>query len=99
MPKKEPRPRLAATGEPKGKKPPKGASSDVEQRWKQYWSCRAELEAACDAVRHTQEALARATEVEREKRQAFETTKNALKELLEVESPSSQLPAVQTRVN
>ena len=90
----------AAPGEPKGKKPPKGASSEVEQRWKEYWSCREELESACDAVRRAQEQLATATEAERERRVAFEQTKSSLKDLLEVESPSAAAaPVTHARVN
>ena len=65
------------------------AKTEVERRWREYWSCRKDLEEAVDAVRAAQTSLAEAAELERTRRAVFEKTKDALKQLLEVESPTA----------
>lgn len=59
--------------------------NDVEHRWREYWQCRTALEKSVAAVRDAQQNLAEARQLERTRREVFDQTKNALKDLLEVE--------------
>lgn len=63
--------------------------SEVEQRWHEYWEARTALEEAVATVRGAQDTLEHAKELERTRREVFETTKQTLKMLLEVEPASS----------
>lgn len=67
--------------------------SEVEQRWQEYWTCRKELEEAVATVREAEASLAAARELEHERRTIFESTKDSLKRMLEVEPASSSSPA------
>ena len=70
----------------------KGAGSDVERRWAEYWQRRKELEEAVAKVREAREALARLVEMERARRGEFEQVKGSLTELLDVEPASPSRP-------
>ena len=93
--KKAPAPKAARADKAKaaGSEP----GSDVEARWNEYWQCRTALEAAVTAVREAQARLADAKAEEKERRRVFDQTKNALRDLLEVEPASSASPSASTR--
>lgn len=84
--KKAPVASASASARPK---PSSSQSSEVEQRWNEYWECRTSLESAVATVREAQERLREAREQERERRATFDRTKQALRDLLEVEPASS----------
>jgi hypothetical protein len=62
-----------------------GKRSAVEQRWTEYWTRRQELEDAVARVRVAREALEQALAAEQSLRGAFDETKRALKDLLDVD--------------
>jgi hypothetical protein len=72
-------------------------SSDVEQRWNEYWSRRRELETAIERVKLAREALDAAVEAEQSLRSAFEETKRSLKDLLDVAPADSPRSTEDTR--
>ena len=63
--------------------------TEVERRWSTYLDQRSGLEEAVEAVRVAQESLAEAREEERKVRGAFDSAKEALEQLLEVEPAAS----------
>lgn len=78
---------------PRGRAPAaRGEESEVETRWREYWECRTALESAVQAVRDAQAQLTEARNEERQRREVFDRTKNALRDLLEVEPASSASP-------
>ncbi len=83
--------RTPATKTARGRKAsrPAAEETDVERRWREYWECRTALEASVAAVRAAQTSLSEAREDERERREVFDRTKSALRDLLEVEPASS----------
>ena len=94
--KKAPAAKAARSGKASAPAPTE-PGSDVEARWNEYWQCRTALEAAVTAVREAQARLAEAKTEEKERRRVFDQTKNALRELLEVEPASSATPPASTR--
>ena len=91
--KAKPKPRAKAAASATG-----AQSQGVEARWREYWECRTALESAVAAVRAAQTQLAEARSEEKERRRVFDQTKNALRDLLEVEpASSSSPPAAETR--
>jgi hypothetical protein len=86
--KKKPRakPKVAPKKKSKaGKGKSSGPTTEVEQRWNEYWTCRKQLEETIEQVRASRAQLTEIQAVEREHRTAFEDTKRSLKQLLEVE--------------
>lgn len=88
--KKAPAKKAARARGADGRSAGKGEESDVEARWREYWECRTALESAVQAVVGAQAQLTEAREEERQRREVFDRTKNALRDLLEVEPASSQ---------
>lgn len=86
---KQPRPKAASKRTASKKK---GAGSDVEKRWAEYWQRRNELEDAVARVKEARDALTRLVEVERTRRNDFEQVKASLTELLDVEPANPSRP-------
>jgi chromosome segregation ATPase len=86
---KQPRPKAASKRSASKKK---GAGSDVEKRWAEYWRRRNELEEAVAQVKEARDALARLVEIERTRRSEFEQVKASLTELLDVEPANPNRP-------
>jgi hypothetical protein len=79
----------AARGKPAKRKGKAKRGTDVERRWSAYLDQRSSLEQAVEAVRAAQESLSEAREEERKVRGDFDSAKEALEQLLEVEPAAS----------
>jgi len=80
----------ARTAPKAGKRAPKRkGNTEVERRWADYLSQRTSLEQAVTAVRAAEEELSSAREIERARRKEFDTCKESLEQLLEVESATA----------
>lgn len=90
--KPAPKRRPAKTKPKKSKKSTGRSESDVENRWREYLRARTALEQSVATVREATQRLTDARAEERTRREAFDATKNALKDLLEVE-PAGGAPA------
>jgi hypothetical protein len=71
--------------QPPARKPNDPAGSEVERRWKEYWSRRKQLEEAVEKVRTAAAALKSAQELEKTRRAEFDDIKRSLTSLLDVE--------------
>ncbi|MEM6990492.1 MAG: hypothetical protein AAF721_08345 [Myxococcota bacterium] len=94
-PKKAAKRASARRAKGRGAGTPAAEESDVERRWREYWECRTALESSVAAVVAAQTALAEAKEDERARRAVFDRTKEALRDLLEVEPASSATRAAE----
>jgi hypothetical protein len=79
----------AARGKPAKRKRKAKRGTEVERRWSAYLDQRSSLEQAVEAVRAAQESLSEAREEERKVRGDFDSAKEALEQLLEVEPAAS----------
>jgi hypothetical protein len=79
----------AARGKPAKRKRKAKRGIEVERRWSAYLDQRSSLEQAVEAVRTAQESLSEAREEERKVRGDFDSAKEALEQLLEVEPAAS----------
>ena len=77
--KKKPTKKAKATGGKSKAKRSGGQSTELERNWSEYWRCRTELEEAVAAVQAAEASLASARELERTRREVFDSTKDALK--------------------
>ena len=86
---KRPPKKVRSAGKPAKRKGKAKRGTEVERRWSAYLDQRSSLEQAVEAVRAAQESLSAARDEERKVRGDFDSAKEALEQLLEVEPAAS----------